>query len=154
MVFHWGLSDSKSPQAPKSLILSYSLVTVAKTPITVCITVTFMFHSFFQFSSKVPVLILLFVFFQFYPEVRRESKVHNSASYLFIIDYYLVWSSTLYDFSHNHWCWSFTGIWVTPYIVGSPGLVWLFWQFSTMLWSGWSRFFILFPILLVPFLSF
>ena len=40
---------------------------------------------FFQFLSKVLVLILLFTFFQFYPVVSWNSKVHNSASSLFLL---------------------------------------------------------------------
>ena len=39
--------------------------------------------SFFQFPSKVEVLILLFNFFQFYSVVSRDSKVDNFASSLF-----------------------------------------------------------------------
>ena len=41
------------------------------------------FHvpQFFQFSGKVNVLIFLFVFFQFYSMVNRDSKVHNSVSF-------------------------------------------------------------------------
>ena len=42
------------------------LVTVAKAPLTIRIIVSSMFHSFFQFQSKVNVLILLFTFFQFW----------------------------------------------------------------------------------------
>ena len=38
---------------------------------------------YFQFSSKIQVLILLFTFFQFYSVVSRDRKVHNSASSLF-----------------------------------------------------------------------
>ena len=38
---------------------------------------------FFQFSSKVLVPILLFAFFQFYSDISRNIKVHNSASSLF-----------------------------------------------------------------------
>ena len=53
------------------------LVTVPRARIVIGITVTFMFHSFFQFLSKVQVLILLFAFFQFYSVVSRDSKVHN-----------------------------------------------------------------------------
>ena len=43
------------------------------------------FHvpQFFQFPSKVEVLIHLFAFFQFYSVVRWDSKVHSSASSLF-----------------------------------------------------------------------
>ena len=39
------------------------LVTVPRAPITIDITVIFMFNSFFQFSSKLLVLIILFAFF-------------------------------------------------------------------------------------------
>ncbi len=60
-------------------------------PIVIGIIVTFMFHSFSQFPSKVEVLIPLFTFFQFYSVVSRDSKVHNSASSLFYV--YNVWSS-------------------------------------------------------------
>ena len=70
------------------------LVFVPKAPITIGIIVTFMFHSFFQFSSKVKVLILLFTFFQFYSLVSWDSKVDNFANSLFFFgDYYKVWSS-------------------------------------------------------------
>ena len=74
MVFHWSLSDSKSPQVSRTLLsvmavlnnvlvwmvstrpptskssspFSNPLVTVPKAPITIGIIVTFMFHSFFN----------------------------------------------------------------------------------------------------------
>ena len=48
-----------------------SLVVVPRAPITTGIAVTFMFHSFFQFPSKVLVLIFLFAFFQFYSVICR-----------------------------------------------------------------------------------
>ena len=111
MVFHWCMTDSKPPQVFRSLlsipadlnnavvwtvsthpIISKSsspctnpLVTITKgAPITIGITVTFMFHIFSQFPSNVEVLILLFNLFHFYSVVSRDSKVHNSASsYLF-----------------------------------------------------------------------
>ena len=120
MVFHWSLSDNKSPlvsrtlfsilavlnnavvwmvptRLPTSKIFSpfrNSLVTVPKAPITIGIIVTCMFHSFFQFPSKVEVLILLFTFFQFYSVV-RDSKVDNFTYSLFFFfgDYYKVWYS-------------------------------------------------------------
>ena len=89
MIFHWSLSDSKSPQISKTLLSILSvlnnavawmvtispptskssspfnnpLVTVPKVPITIGIIITFMFHSFFRFPSKVEVFILLFTFF-------------------------------------------------------------------------------------------
>ena len=109
MVFHWSLSDRKSPQVSRTLLsilavlnnavlwmvstrpptskssspLNNPLVTVPKAPITIGIIVTFTFHSFFQFYSKVEVFILLFTFFQFYPVVSRDRKVENFANFLF-----------------------------------------------------------------------
>ena len=83
MILHWSLSDSKTllsiltvlnnavvlmvsslPPASKSPSpFNNPLVTVAKALITIGVIVTFIFHSFFfQFSSKVQVLILLFTF--------------------------------------------------------------------------------------------
>ena len=92
MVFHWSLSDSKSPQISRTrlrilAVLSSAVVWIVSTrppnskssgpfenpsvivpnaPITIDTIVTFMFHSFFKFSSKVEVLILLFTFLQYY----------------------------------------------------------------------------------------
>ena len=106
MVFHWSLSDSKSPQVSRALLsilnngvvwmvstrpliskssnpFNNPLVTVPKAPITIDIVVTFMFHSFFQFPCKIHVLIILFTSFQFYSVVSRDSKVDNFVSSLF-----------------------------------------------------------------------
>ena len=114
MVFHWSLSDSKSPLVSRIFLsilavlnkvgvwmvstrpstskssspLNNPLVTVPKAPITIGIIITCMFHScffFFQFPSKVEVLILLFTFFQFYSVVSRNSNVHNFVSSLFLL---------------------------------------------------------------------
>ena len=109
MVYH---SDNKSPQVSRTLLsiladlnnavvwmvftfplISKSsspcinpLVTVLRTPITVVITVSFMFlRFFFQFSRQVPVLIHLFDFFQFYSMVSPDSKVHNSEDSLLLL---------------------------------------------------------------------
>ena len=93
MVFHWSLSDSKSPQVFRILLTILTdlnntvvgmvftrlfifksssrfinpLVTVPSAPIIIGINDTFMFHScfFFQFFSKVEVFILLFAVFNF-----------------------------------------------------------------------------------------
>ena len=124
MVFYWSLSDSKSPQVSMTLLsilavlknvvwmvsthtpiskssspFNNPLVTVPKAPITIGIIVTFMFHSFFQFSSKIEVLILLFLFFQFYSVVSQDSRIYNFANsllfffFFFFVDYYKVWFS-------------------------------------------------------------
>ena len=78
MVFHWSLSDSKSPQVSRTLLsilavlnnavvwmvstrpptskpsspFSNPLVTVPNAPITIGIIVTFMFHSFFNSLAR------------------------------------------------------------------------------------------------------
>ena len=128
MVFHLRLSDSKSPQVSRTLLsilavfnnavvwmvssrpptskssrpFNNPLVTVSNAPITIGIIVTFMFHCFFQFYSKVKVLNSLFTLFQFYSEVSRDSKVDNFADFLFffVVDYYKVWSSGLVCVCH------------------------------------------------------
>ena len=89
MVFHWRLSESKSPQVSRTFLsiqavfnnavvgmvstrpptskssrpFNNPLVTVPNAPITIGIIVTFMFHRFFQFSSKIKILISLFSLF-------------------------------------------------------------------------------------------
>ena len=103
--FNWSLSDSKSPQVSRtrlsilavlnnavvlivstrpptsksSWLFNNPLVTVPKAPITIDTIVTF---SFFQFTSKVEVQIVLSIYFQFYSLVSQESKVDNFESFL------------------------------------------------------------------------
>ena len=121
MVFHWILSDSKSPQVSRTLLsilatlsnsviwivcthpptskssrpLNIPLVIVPKAPITIGTIVTFMFHSFFNSLARSRYLSFFshFFFFQFYSVVRRDSKVNNFANSLLFVDYYKVWSS-------------------------------------------------------------
>ena len=109
MVFHWSLSDSKSTQVSRILLsilailnnvevwmvstlpptskssspFSNPLVIVPNAPTIIGRILTCMFHSFFQFPSKVEVLILLFTFFQFNSVINRDSKVLNFANSLF-----------------------------------------------------------------------
>ena len=120
MVFPWRLSDSKSLQVSRTLLsilaifnnavvrmvstrpstskssrlFNNPLVTVPKAPSTIGIIVTFMFHSFFQFSSKVKVLISLFTFFG---QPGQESRQFRDFLFFFVVvvvvDYYKVWSS-------------------------------------------------------------
>ena len=105
MVFHWSLSDSKSPQvssilavlnngvvwmvssrlSKSSIPFSNPIVTVRKAPITIGIIATCMFHSFFQFPNKVEVLIFFFTFFQFYFVISRDKKVDYFAISLFFL---------------------------------------------------------------------
>ena len=115
MVFHWRLSDSKSPQVSRtrlsilallsnvvtwmvftrppismsSIPFNNPLVTVSKAPVTIGIIITLIFHNFFQLPSKFEVLILIFTFFQFYSVVSWGSKVDNFPnSFFFVVDYY------------------------------------------------------------------
>ena len=66
--------STRPPTSKSSSPFSNPLFTVPNAPITIGIVVTCMFHSFFfQSSSKVEVLILLFTFFQFYSVVSQDS---------------------------------------------------------------------------------
>ena len=111
MVFHWSLSESKSPQVSRTrlrilAILSNAVVWIVSTrpptskssrpfnnplvivpnaPITIGTIVTFMFPQLFQFSSKVEVLSLLSPFLQIYSVVHRDSKVESFADSLFFL---------------------------------------------------------------------
>ena len=119
MVFHWSLSDSMSPQVSRSFLrflavfnnavvwmvstrsptskssrpFNNPLVTVPKAPITIAIIITFMFHSFFQFYSKVKVLISLFTLFDFILWSSGTAKLTILQIFFFCIDYYKVCSS-------------------------------------------------------------
>ena len=204
--------STRPPTSKSSRPFNNTLVTVPKAPITIGIIVTFMFHSFFQFSSKVEVLILLFTFFQFYSVVTRDSKVDYFASSLFLLLLIIIKSGLLAGIRWSVWMlkshrsfiiiiiiiiiiiysfrvfhinvswWFFTGFWVIASLLKSPGLVsrllnisvswWSFpgvWVTASlfrflrlfslfdpifrMLWSGWSQFFLWFPIPLVIFLN-
>ena len=136
MVFHWSLSDSKSPQVSRTRLrilavlsnaviwiistrqptskssrpLNNPLVIVPKAPITIG---HFHVSQLFQFSSKVKVLIMFFTFLQFYSVVRRDSKVDNFACSLFlsILSSGLladIWWSVCMLKSHRSLCESFS----------------------------------------------
>ena len=115
MIIHKSLRDNKSPHVSKTLLsiladLNIAVVCIVSTRPFISISsspiinpsltlpkapINRHFHVprfFFQFSSKVQVLILLFIFFQFYYVVNWDSKVQNFASSLFFVDYYKVWS--------------------------------------------------------------
>ena len=66
--------STRPPTSKSSRPFNNPLVTVPNAPITVGTIVTFMFPSFFQFSSKVELLILLFTFLQIYSVVNRDTS--------------------------------------------------------------------------------
>ena len=114
MVFHWSLSDSKSPQVSRTRLrilavlsntavwivsnrpptsefsrhFKNALVIVSKAPITTGTIVTFMFHSFFNSLARLRYLS----FFQIYSVVRWDSKLDNFANSLCFVHYYKGWS--------------------------------------------------------------
>ena len=61
------------------------LMTVQSAPITTGITATFVFHTFFRFSSKVYVLLFSFRFLSVLPCGLLERKVPYLASSLFLL---------------------------------------------------------------------
>ena len=111
MIFHWRLSDSKSPQVSRTLLtilaifnnavvwmvstrpptckfsrpFNNPLVTVAKAPITIGIIVTFMFHSFFNSLARSRYLFLFSHSLSFILWSAMDSKVDNFADFLFLI---------------------------------------------------------------------
>ena len=82
-----------------------SLVTVPRAPIKIGITITFMFHSFFNSQTRSLYLSFFSFSFDFTLWSARNGKVHNFASSLFLIDYYLVvWPRLDYLFvSQDPW---------------------------------------------------
>ena len=109
MVFHWSLSDSKSPQVSRTRLrilavlsnaviwivstrpptskssrpFNNSLVIVPKAPITIGTIVTFMFHSFFNSLARSRYLSLFSHSFRFIPWSAGIAKWTNFANYLF-----------------------------------------------------------------------
>ena len=66
--------------------------------------------------------------------------------YIILLSFY-----TLRIFHTGCSWWSLTGVCVTASLLRSLWLFWLFKPILTMLWSGWSRFFLWFPIPLIFF---
>ena len=135
MVFHWSLSDSKSPQVSRTLLsiltdsnnailwmvlihppnsnsfnsLSWFLEIVLSMPITLGITITLMFQSFLSSlaSSKYLSLFLLsFIFFTLWSTGMAKSTI-----------YYYYYSSRVFHISMSWWF--FSGVWVTASLLDS-----------------------------------
>ena len=123
MVFHWSLSDSKSPQVSRTglrilAIISNAviwivstrpptsksyrpfdnpLVIVPKAPITMGTIVPFMFHSFLNSLAR-----SRYLSFFSHSVVRRDSKVNNFANPLLFVDLLLL-LLLLFNFQRYFW---------------------------------------------------
>ena len=127
MVFHWRLSDSKSPQVSRTLLsilvvfnntvvwmvstrpltskssrpFNNPLVTVPKAPVTVGIIVTFMFHSFFNSLVRSRYLSLFLHSFSFilWSAGTAKSTILQIFFFVFLFfaDYYKVFWPRLGD---------------------------------------------------------
>ena len=101
MVFHWSLSDSKSPQVSRTRLRILSilsnavvwivsthpstskssrpfnnpLVTVPNAPITTGTIVTFMFHSFFNSLARLIIIIIIIIII-----IADDNQEHDIAS--------------------------------------------------------------------------
>ena len=155
IVFHWSLSDSEPPKISRTLLniltdLNNAVVwivsalpsiynsfkpftkpygIVSSAPITISITVTFIFHNFFWFYGKIKIFVSSFVFFDFHSVVGR-----NRLLLIIIIIIMIIYSLRIF---HSRISWWFpTGVWVTASLLKSPGLVLVFWPSSTMLLFG------------------
>ena len=121
MVFHWSLSDRKSPEVSNTLlsiladlnntvvrtvstrpVISKSsspctnpLVTVPRAPITIGIIIAFLFRSFFNSLARSKYLSLFSYSFNFilWSAGTAKSQILPALSFFFFIDYYKVWSS-------------------------------------------------------------
>ena len=121
MVFHWSLSERKSPQVSRTrlrilAVLSNAvvwlvstrpptsksskpfnnpLVTVPNAPITIGTIVTFMFYSFFNSLARSRYLSFFSLSFRFILWSAGTTKltILQILSFFFFVDYYEVWSS-------------------------------------------------------------
>ena len=118
IVLHWSLSDSKSPQVSRTLLgilavlnnvvwmvstrpptskssspFSNPLVTVPKAPITIVITVAFMFHSFFNSLARSRYFSLFSYSFSFILWSAGTTKSSILQILFFLIVHYKVRSS-------------------------------------------------------------
>ena len=131
MIFHWFLSDSKSPQVSRTrlrilAVFSHAVVWIVSTrppiskssrpfnnplvivpnaPITIGTIVTFMFHSFFNSLARSRYLSFFSLSFRFILWSAGTAK----------------YSLNVFHFSFSWWF--FTGVWVTASLVKSPGLL-------------------------------
>ena len=119
MVFHWSLSDSKSPQVSRTVLsilavlsnaviwivstplpnckssrfINNSLFIVPKAPITIGTIVTFMFHSFFNSPARLRYLSFFLHSFSFILWSAGTAKSTISQILFFVVD--IIWPGLL-----------------------------------------------------------
>ena len=173
MVFHWSLSDSKSPQVSSTLLsilavlsnaiswivstrsptykssgpFNNPLVIVPKAPITICTIVTFMFHSLFNSLARSRFLYFFSHSFSFILWSAGTAKSTILQILFFFVDYYKVWFSGRDKVITNVSWWFFIGVWVIAILLKFPGLFSVFWPISTILLLGLSAYFQVLPFL-------
>ena len=107
LLFWWSPLGCQLPNLPGPLIILYSYR--AKSTNHNWYNCHLYIPLFFQFSSKVKLLISLFTFFQFYSMVRRDSKVDNFTDFLFFFLLIIIRSGLLAEIrwsvfiSKSHW---------------------------------------------------
>ena len=156
MVFHRSLSDSKSPQIFSFFLtnLIYAIVwmvsdhpSISKSsspvkkplrigpsvPITVGITVKFMFRTFFRSLARSKFFFCFFVFFAFFDFlslVGWNGKVCNWPCSLFIVSAFF---TPLSVFQTSVSLWPSTGVWVRTSQLTSHEFFMILWSISAML---------------------
>ena len=152
MVSSWSLSDNKSPQISRTLfnILAY-LNNVVVWTISTCPLISKSSSPFtnpLEIILSAPITIGITVIFMFY---NVFNSLANSRYWLLLLLSLLLLFYSMRDFHTSGSWWSFTGVLVTASLK-SPGLFSAFWPILKMLWFGWSRFVLQFPIVSALFL--
>ena len=99
-------------------------------------------HQLFQISGKVLVFLCFFAFFC--RVLDQQNTLNEKLICLLRREFHVSFSRYYYYYSLNRAFhitvsrWFFTGVWVTPSLLKSPGLFSVFWPFSIMLSFGWS----------------
>ena len=150
MVFHWGLSDSKSPQVSSTLlsllavlnnaadwmVSSRLVISKSSSPfinplVSPSLSCSIVFFLSPLARSRYLSLFSLSLRFSMCSAGRAQSSIRQVLIYYY---YY----SLIRAFHISVSRWFFTGAWVTASLLKSPGLFLVFWSFSIMLSFGWS----------------
>ena len=180
-VFHWSLRDNKSSQVSRTLLsilsdlnnvivwiiptrpliskssspFNKSLLTVPRALIKIGITVTFMFYSFFNSLARSEYLSFFSFSFSFtlWSPGTAKSTIRQVLFFFLLIIIFIIiiiiW--LLARFSRQRLLVGFHWNMMKASLLRSPGFFGVFWPNSIMLKSRWSRFFLRFPTLPIPF---